>query len=87
LPEAETYDCRASQVVVCVKRVPDRLVNTIKASNRPLVWDVVDAYPQPNAWSRDQCMAWLHGELRRIQPDAVVWPTERMKTDADFAGP
>jgi len=32
-------------------------------------------------------MAWLHGELRRIQPDAVVWPTERMMRDAGFSGP
>jgi glycosyltransferase involved in cell wall biosynthesis len=48
-----------------------------------VVWDVVDAWPQPegNHWSREQALDWLHGQVAAIRPLAVVAATRRMAED------
>lgn len=87
-PLAEVSDCKAAQVVVGVKRIPDALRHRVHAADRPFVWDVVDAWPQAGAsWERPQAMAWLSQELRRLSPAAVVWPTQQMQQDAGWTGP
>jgi hypothetical protein len=86
-PMAEPSDCRSAQIVVGVKRIPEPLLRAIKASGRKFVWDVVDAWPQPCDWSEAQAKAWLYAELRRLQPDAVVFGTPQMLKDSGFTGP
>lgn len=88
-PMAEPHDCRQADLVVVVKRTPGTIIQAIRATGRRWVWDIVDAWPQPvgNNWSRDQAIGWLRTELRRLQPDAVVFPTRRMQEDACFTGP
>jgi hypothetical protein len=72
-----------ADVAVLVKRVEDRTIRALRARGVKLVWDVVDAWPQPigNSWTELQCLAWLEGELDRIQPDAVIAATARMAED------
>jgi hypothetical protein len=86
-PMAEPSDCRSAQVVVGVKRIPESLLRAIKASGRPFVWDVVDAWSQPCDWNEAQAKAWLRGELARLEPDAVVFGTPQMRADSGFTGP
>lgn len=72
-------------LVVLVKRPGVAIPRTA-----PLVWDVVDAFPQPkaNGWERDQCMAWLRAQVAAIRPDGIVAATEKMGDDcAEFAVP
>ena len=78
-----------SQIVVLVKRPDDGTLSKLHRFNRPFVWDVVDAWPQPhgNRWDRSRSVAWLRGELRRLNPFAVVFPNTRMLDDADWTGP
>lgn len=82
---ASSAECKTVDVVIAVKRVPNDLLENIRRSGRPFVWDVVDAYPQPQcgAWSEVQAKDWLRKELERIRPNAVIWPTKRMQADAD----
>jgi hypothetical protein len=67
-----------ADVVVVVKRVEDRTLRAMRG--RKIVWDIVDAYPQPvgNTWSEREAFTWLRDEMQRISPDAVIAPTARM---------
>lgn len=82
-------DFKGYELVIGVKRVPKDVLNAIRKSGRPWVWDIVDAYPQPlsNNWSQDQALQWLKDEIQTHQPSAMVFPTTRMYNDSEFAGP
>lgn len=82
---ASPTECRNADVIVGVKRIPDELLAAIRASGRPWVWDCVDAWPQKNGpMGKDQAMNWLHAELDRLRPTAVIWPNRKMQEDAGF---
>lgn len=70
-------------LVVAVKRPILADVQRIQASGIPIVWDVVDAWPQPigNWWPKETCMNWLKAELRRLKPIGVVATTTAMAED------
>lgn len=89
IPMASREDCRLSDVIVAVKRVPDVLLDAIRRSGVPWVWDVVDSYPQPecSSWGREQSLRWLRKELDRLRPNGVIWPNARMHDDAAWGGP
>jgi hypothetical protein len=80
IPNAINAEC---DVAVLVKRVEDRTIRALRASGAKLVWDVVDAWPQPagNEWDERQAIAWLHSEINRIKPDAVIAATDRMRDE------
>lgn len=82
-------DCRGADVVYVVKRVNDRLLTALRRAGRPWVYDILDAYPQPlcSGWSRDEAIEWVHRQLRRMEPSAVVWPNARMREDCDTGLP
>lgn len=87
-PMASSLQIAAASVVIGVKRIPDSLLKAIHASGTPLIWDVVDSYPQPECseWTREQSIAWLHAELDRLKPSAVIWPNAAMADDAGWNG-
>lgn len=72
-PSAKGYD-----LAILVKRPSVPISGDV-----PLVWDVVDSWPQPqgNLWGRDECMAWAAGQIRAIKPIAIVAATEAMAED------
>lgn len=90
VPMATAEQCRAADLVVIVKRARGEILQAVRASVRPWVWDVVDAWPQPpsgSAMDRKRAIAWLREQLRTLRPDAVVWPTARMQADGAYTGP
>lgn len=86
VPMVTAPDCARADVVIGVKRLPDDILRAIRP--RPLVWDVVDAWPQPrgNDWNRVECMDWLASELDRIRPTAVIAATDAMRADVESFG-
>lgn len=78
-------DVRGADVVVWVKRI----INGAPLKGRFWVWDIVDAWPQPegNNWTEARAVAWLRGELDRHRPSAVVFPTAAMLADSGWQGP
>lgn len=88
LPKA--IDIGPFDLAVVVKRPEPDLVRRIHAADVPLVWDIVDAWPQPqgNAWTRDECVAWLRQQVQQIRPAGIVAATEAMAADcAEFGVP
>lgn len=86
LPMASAAECKTADVIVAVKRVPDALLANIRKSGKPWAWDIVDAYPQPacETWDKARSLEWLHGEVKRLQPDHIIWPNAQMR--GDFGG-
>lgn len=88
LPRA--LDVGPYDLAVLVKRSPPDLLVRLHQAQVPIVWDVVDAWPQPegNRWSRDACLSWLRGQISSIRPVGIVAATQAMATDcAEFGVP
>jgi len=83
-PLATFADMRAHDVILVVKRVPDQMLHDLHRCGRPWVYDIVDAYPQQPGLlaGRPAAMLWLREHLKRLRPDAVVWPNWQMWSDA-----
>lgn len=79
---------RGADVVVLVKRVPPELISAAHASGAMVVWDVVDAWPQPegNGWTRNEALAWFRQALARVSPHLVIGATKAMAADAEALG-
>lgn len=86
-PWAVREDMRAHDLTVVVKRVPPERLEALRASKRPWVFDIVDPYPQPCEWERDEAIAWTRELLKRLAPSGVIWPNHRMMEDVGFDGP
>jgi len=88
VPMASVAQIAVVSVVIGVKRIPDSLLHAIHQTGTPFVWDVVDAFPQPECtgWTREQSIAWLHSEIDRLKPSAIIWPNTRMADDAAWSG-
>lgn len=88
MPMASLVDCRAADVIIGVKRIPDDLLHRIRESGKPFVWDVVDSFPQPkcSAWSAAESIAWVRESAARLRPDFIIWPNDRMRADANLGG-
>ena len=88
LPNA--LDVGAYDLAVIVKRAPPDLVQRIHKAGVPLMWDVVDSWPQPvgNTWDKAACMAWLRQQVEQIRPAGIVAATQAMANDcAEFGVP
>lgn len=88
--EPQARDVGGYDMAVIVKRAEPDLVQRLAAMEVPIVWDIVDAWPQPhgNTWDRKQCMAWLRDSVRAIRPVAIVAATQAMAHDcAEFGVP
>lgn len=88
--QAATKDhCKAADVIVAVKRVNDPLLQVLRTSGKPWVFDCVDFYPQPHctAWSRSEAVAWVRTQIKRLTPAAVIWPNQKMRDDCDTGLP
>lgn len=88
VPLASLEDCRWADLIVVVKRIPADLLQRIRQSGRPWIYDIVDAYPQPEcgAWDRDRSISWLADVESALKPDRVIWPNQQMQADANAIG-
>lgn len=59
-----------------------------KGNLKQVIWDVVDAHPQPQSdtWGRDETRAWFDMSVKHIEPIAIVAATRRMAHDAEKYG-
>lgn len=81
----DARDISPYEAVVLVKRPTSELLWHIHGARVPLIWDVVDSYPQPhgNDWDRAQCLAWLHDTVTLIRPAGIVAATGEMARDLE----
>lgn len=83
-----TLDVARYDAVVAVKRHSPQLPAACRAAGVPLIWDMVDPWPQPvgNAWAEPEARAWLRAELSRVSPRLVIAATRQMAQDVIAAG-
>jgi hypothetical protein len=86
--QALALDVGGYDLAVMVKRPAPELVARLHKMEVPIVWDMVDFWPQPlaNVWSRDECMASLKGLIGLIRPAALVAATQTMAEDCAAFG-
>lgn len=86
LPQATKVD--GYDMAVLVKRSTPALLAALHGSRARLIWDIVDAWPQPegNAWPKERCMAWLREQVAIVRPFAIVAATEAMAADCQEFG-
>lgn len=88
IPKAR--DVAAFDLAVLVKRPSEELVARVHKAGIPLVWDVVDSWPQPqgNDWCEAEALGWLKAKFNEIRPTAIVAATRAMADDcAEFGVP
>lgn len=83
MPKAK--DVGKYDTAIVVKRF-DEVVNRLRRSDTKVIWDIVDAYPQPkgNDWHRLPCLTWLMDQVRVMQPHGIVAATQAMADDLRF---
>ncbi|MDF1485108.1 hypothetical protein PY257_07925 [Ramlibacter sp. H39-3-26] len=81
-------DVAPYDLAVLVKRQTTDLLRSLHRCEVPVIWDVVDAWPQPvgNAWQKKQCLEWLANEVRTIRPAGIVAATRVMAQDCEGFG-
>lgn len=83
IAQASEASIRASDAVVLVKRPFDSIVAECHRLNKPIIWDVVDSWPQPygNLWDRSMCIHWAQDMVKQINPAAIIAATRKMASD------
>jgi hypothetical protein len=86
---ATLNDMRDADVVLVVKRVSDTMLSDLRSCGKPWVYDIIDAYPQPecSSWSKDQSLDWLRSTIKRLGANRIIWPNAKMRSDACDDGP
>ena len=81
-------DVAPYDLAVLVKRPTPDLLQRLNRADVPVIWDVVDSYPQPvgNGWDRARCLEWLAGQVRAIRPAGIVAATRAMAQDCEGFG-
>lgn len=82
------YDVKGFDAAIVVKRAPGELLTRLREAGVPVIWDVVDAWPQPlgNEWAGGQCRSWLEDSVQRIAPAGIVAATRQMALDCQPFG-
>lgn len=80
-PLAASLPLDVYDITVLVKRPTAAILGKPRAI--PVVWDVLDAWPQPrgNEWDQKACLSWLRAELGQVRPDAAIGATQMMARD------
>ena len=81
-------DVAPYDIAVLVKRPTAELLRRLRRENVRILWDVVDAWPQPagNDWTKERCLAWLEETVVMIRPAGIVAATEAMAADCEKFG-
>lgn len=86
--EENANSVKGYDAAIIVKRPRADLLERLRQRGVPVIWDIVDAWPQPegNTWYKDQCEAWLRNEVETVKPKAIVAATEAMAEDCKSFG-
>lgn len=89
MPHATLGDMQRADVVVVCKWYTPGMLSNLTLWGGPWVWDIVDAYPQPEAykWSEAEAKRWLQTEVGVLAPKAVAYATRAMAIDANANTP
>jgi hypothetical protein len=80
---ANAIDVGGYRAAIIVKRPTPDILRRLHRLDVPVIWDIVDAWPQPvgNSWGVARCKEWLVTQFEDIQPAALVAATQSMAED------
>lgn len=86
--EIDAQHVAGYDLAVLVKKPAPGLLERLHAARVPVVWDIVDAWPQPigNEWSRAEAMSWLRERVVAMSPASIIAATRVMADDIEAAG-
>lgn len=81
--ERNASKVKGYDLAILVKRPKPDLLHRLHSVGIPIVWDIVDAWPQPegSAWGKESCLQWLRDEVKAIKPVGIVAATQAMADD------
>jgi hypothetical protein len=81
IANAPPEEIEKADSIYLVKRPTQAIIE--RKTGVPLVWDIVDAWPQPegNSWKRWQVIAHIMQTASRIKPDYLLAATQKMAED------
>ena len=79
----------SADLVVVVKSVSDLVLDMLRERRKPWVWDILDAYKQPeqSQMPESEARAWLSARIETLKPRAVVCTTSKMQEDIWLGNP
>lgn len=88
IPRASAADVQQCDVVVMVKRVLGGVVEAAQRFKKPLIYDIVDWWPQPegNQWPISTAIRHTIARLNEVKPAAVIYPNKQMLDHIGFRG-
>lgn len=86
--QREASKVKGYDLAIVVKRGRDDLLHRLHTAGVPIVWDIVDSWPQPagNEWDAATCRQWLASQVERIKPIGIVASTKAMAADCKGFG-
>lgn len=85
--QATKGDMDSHDLIIVVKKWTSAMEKALAATKTPIIWDIVDAYPQGKAaLPFDGAKAYIESMFYRIGARAVVFATCAMSQDLDLPG-
>lgn len=81
LRDAPIEEMQRHDLVVVVKRIHPEMAEALRTCGRPVVWDCVDFYPQPNVCGRGELIAKAQVYAARMGVTHVIAATKKMARD------
>jgi hypothetical protein len=79
-PNATVKDMDAADVVVVVKRTTAQINKAIKQSGKPVLWDIVDCWPQGKGFTLEQAKSYVYAQAKGMSASACVFSTQAQQT-------
>lgn len=79
----DAHDVKGFDIAILVKRASPLLLQRLHHAKVPIIYDVVDSWPQPhgNLWDAATCKSWLAQQVAMVKPRALVASTKAMADD------
>lgn len=78
-PNATAKDMGAADVVIVVKRTTAQINKAIKQSGKPVLWDIVDCWPQGKGLTLEQAKSHVYAQAKAMGADACVFATQAQR--------
>lgn len=84
--DASTDDLASHDLVIVVKKWSDGLGRRIATCGKPILWDIVDGWPQGRGWSVDKARQYIEGRYFEVGATACVFATMAQAVDIRLPG-
>lgn len=80
-PRATLAEMKEHAIIIVVKRVDQQVRTALRNCGRLVIWDCVDAYPQPNHMGRGEAISHMLHYAQELGARFMIGATKRMAVD------